>query len=87
MTVKLTKAQREALAQMNRGADLANGDEYTPQWWIERGGKIGWMTARSLCLHKFVELYRHEGGQPGVLFYRISPAGRAALEAKEGGAE
>lgn len=83
---RLTKAQRSILSQLDGGADLVNGDEYVPQWWIERGSRCHNRAAVALSRTPLVQFYRHEGGQPGVLFYRITPAGRFALsEGKEAG--
>jgi hypothetical protein len=76
---RLTKAQKDILSQLDKGADLVNGDEYTPQWWIDGGSRCHPRSAVVLSRSPYVQLYRYEGGQPGVLFYRITPAGRAAL--------
>lgn len=77
--VKLTEAQREALSLMGDGPDLRNGDECAPQWWIEGHGTVNKRTAEALVRSGMVEYCAHWGGQPGVLGYRITPAGRAAL--------
>lgn len=78
--MKLTTAQINILRLMeNCIGDLVNFDEASPQWWVERGPGVNNRAANALSKTKAVEFYRHEGGQPGVLFYRITLAGRAAL--------
>jgi hypothetical protein len=79
----LTKAQAKILADLERGADLVNGDECAPQWWIERGARCHPKAAEALSRTPLVAYYRHEGGQPGVLFFRITEAGRAALQEQD----
>jgi hypothetical protein len=77
---KLTKAQLSILWLMeSKGGDLANFDEASPQWRVEHGHGVNNKAATALSKTNAVQYYRHEGGQPGVLFFRITDAGRAAL--------
>lgn len=82
--VKLTEAQRDVLSRCNDKPDLRNGDEYTPQWWIEGHGAVYKRTAEFLVRNSLVEYCARWGGHPGVLGFRITDAGRAALERSEG---
>ncbi len=82
MGSKLTKAQRFILDKMlglRSEHDLVNGDECLPSWWIDGGFAVNANSAKALAKSPYVEFYRHEGGQPGVDRYRLTPAGRAAL--------
>ncbi|TGQ11184.1 hypothetical protein EN858_14775 [Mesorhizobium sp. M4B.F.Ca.ET.215.01.1.1] len=81
---KLTEAQREVLSLMGNGPDLRNFDECSPQWWIEGRGAVYKRTAEFLVKHRMVEYCAHWGGQPGILGFRITEAGRAALSALQG---
>jgi hypothetical protein len=79
--VKLTEAQADLLERAGiRPNALVNGDEGDPQWWIDGGFSAKSHVAKSLVRKGLVELTGREGGHPGVLFYSITPAGRAALE-------
>ena len=77
--VKLTKAQLDILSMCTDGPNLRNGDEYTPQWWIEGSGAVHKRTAEFLVRNRFVELCARWGGHPGILGFHITDAGRAAL--------
>jgi hypothetical protein len=81
MSRKLTAAQRRVLAMCTDGPNLRNGDECTPQWWIEGYGAVHKRTAEFLARNKLVEYCARWGGHPGILGFRITPAGRAILEA------
>lgn len=77
---KLTSAQREVLSQMRGDApDLRNGDEGTPQWWIEGRGAVYKRTAEALVRAGHVQYCTKWGGDPGVLGFRITESGRSAL--------
>lgn len=78
--MKLTEAQLEVLSKCTDGPNLRNGDEYVPQWWIEGGGAVYKRTAEFLVRNKLVELCQRWGGHPGILGYRITTAGRNALD-------
>lgn len=79
--MKLTEAQRSLIVAMGfRSNALANGDEYRPMWWLEGGEAVKANVAKSLVRLGLVKFTKHEGGQPGVLFFTVTPAGRAALE-------
>jgi len=79
--MKLSEAQRRLIIAMGfRQNVLVNGDENTPMWWLEGGGAVKANVAKSLIKRGLISLTGHVGGQPGVLFYTITPAGRAALE-------
>lgn len=85
MARELTEAQREVLSQMGDGPDLRNFDEAVPQWWIEGRGTVYKRTAEFLVRHCLVEYCAHWGGQPGILGFRVTPAGRTVLEADDHG--
>lgn len=77
---KLTKAQRRLLVEMGDNENaLRNGDEGDPQWWIEGGDSAHKAVAESLVRRGFVTYTRKWGGDPGVLGFTMTPAGRAAL--------
>ncbi|MCO5129782.1 MAG: hypothetical protein M9932_04365 [Xanthobacteraceae bacterium] len=79
--MKLTEAQRGLIIAMGfRSNALANGDEYSPMWWLEGGDAVKANVAKSLINRKMIRLTKHEGGQPGILFYTVTSAGRAALK-------
>ena len=78
--MKLTESQLEVLSKCTDGPNLRNGDENTPQWWVEGHGAVYKRTAEFLVRNKLVELCQRWGGHPGILGFRITPAGRAALE-------
>lgn len=83
--MKLTEAQRSLIIAMGlRSSVLANGDENSPMWWLEGGGSVKANVAKSLIKRGFVKLTGHQGGQPGILFYTITAAGRRALAEQEG---
>lgn len=85
MSKKLTPAQWKLLKKI--AADkraLVNFDEATPMWWTEGGPGCNPRTADALAKSPYLEFFKHEGGQPGILYFRITPAGLAAL-AQEGG--
>ncbi|MBN8968978.1 MAG: hypothetical protein J0G95_11015 [Rhizobiales bacterium] len=85
--MKLTEAQRKLIVAMGfRSNALANGDEYSPMWWLEGGHAVKANVAKSLIKRRLIRLTKHEGGQPGILFFTITPAGRRALE-QTGGAD
>jgi len=63
--------------------DLVNCDECLPSWWIDGGFAVNANTAAALSRAKYIEIFRHEGGRPGVDRYRLTPAGRLALSARE----
>ena len=81
--MKLSEAQRDVLAMCTDGPNLRNGDECTPQWWIEGHGTVYKRTAEFLVRHRLVEYCARWGGHPGILGYRITDAGRRALSAQE----
>lgn len=81
--MKLTEAQMDVLAKCTDGPCLRNGDECTPQWWIEGHGAVYKRTAESLVRRGMVEYCARWGGHPGILGYRITDAGRAALEQEQ----
>lgn len=84
-TAKLSDAQIELLRRIGiRRNALVNGDEGDPQWWIDGGYGAKAHVAKALVRKGLVELTGREGGQPGVLFFTITDAGRAALSAKDG---
>lgn len=78
--MKLSPAKRYLLTLMEAGAILVNGDENERPWWIDGGQAVNASTAASLAKGMHIHFFRHEGGQPGVDFYRISSIGRAALK-------
>lgn len=78
--IKLTENQRQLLAKVAAGRSLVNGDENIRQWWVDGELSAHAGTATSLVRHRFVEYFRHEGGQPGVDFYRLTDLGSAALK-------
>lgn len=82
MAEKLTEAQRRVLSMCTDAPNLRNGDECIPQWWIEGHGAVYKRTAEFLVRNKLVAYCARWGGHPGVLGYRITPAGRAALTDK-----
>lgn len=81
--VKLTEAQLEVLSKCTDGPNLRNFDEVSPSWWIEGHGTVYERTAQFLVRNGLVEYCAHWGGQSGILGFRITPAGRAALEQEE----
>ena len=82
---KLTKAARDLLTTMGiRSNILVNGDEHSPKWWLDGGFGVKANVAESLVRRGYVRLTRHEGGQPGVLSFTVTPEGRAALNASKG---
>lgn len=81
--MKLTKAQRHVLAGMGDGPGLRNGDESSPMWWMPGRVAVHHKVAESLVRHGLVEYCAHWGGHPGILGFRITPAGRAALQEGE----
>ena len=82
--MRLTNAQLDVLSMCTDGPNLRNGDEYVPQWWIEGSGGVNKRTAEFLVRNKLVELSARWGGHPGILGYRITPAGRSALSKETG---
>jgi hypothetical protein len=78
---KLTKAQRDLIVAIGFVPNaLMNGDEYTPKWWLEgRPGAVKANVAESLIRRGWVRLSGKWGGQPGILGFTITEAGRAAL--------
>ena len=81
---KLTEAQRALLLRIGFVTNkLRNGDEYRPKWWIDEGFGVKANVAQSLVRKGWVKLTGQWGGQPGVLGFTVTPAGRQAL-AREG---
>ncbi|PYE89657.1 hypothetical protein [Phyllobacterium leguminum] len=83
--MKLTKAKRAVLSMMRDGAVIKEFDEVTPSWWLEGGSAVYPRTAKGLIRMKAIEYFAHEGGQPGILSYRITEVGRQALREGERG--
>ena len=82
--MKISEAQRKVLRQMGTKRNaLVNGDEGTPQWWIEGGYGVHGNVARALLKRKLIELTGREGGHPGVLFFTATLDGRAAARQME----
>ena len=82
MSKKATPAQAALLRAMGfRSNALRNGDEHVPMWWIEGGGGVKANTAESIIKRGWAQYTGHWGGQPGILGYTVTPAGRKALEA------
>jgi len=77
---KLTEAQIDVLSKCTDGPNLRNGDECTPMWWIEGHGAVYKRTAEFLVRNGLVQYCAKWGGQPGILGFRITAAGRAALQ-------
>lgn len=77
--MELTPAQREVLSNMGDGPTLRNFDESAPQWWIEGKGAVYKRTGEALVKRGFVRYAAHWGGQPGILGFSITEAGRLAL--------
>lgn len=78
---KLSSAQITLLHVLSQGnRRLVNCDECTPMWWVEGGPKCSTSTARTLAKTPYVQLVKHEGGWPGIDYFSITPAGRAALK-------
>lgn len=75
--MKTSKAMRDVLHEMgSRRNALANGDEGTPQWWIEGGRGVHKSVAKALVKRKLIELTGHAGGHPGVLYFTATEKGR-----------
>lgn len=85
MGKKLTEAQRRVLAMCTDEPNLRNGDEAERSWWIEGHGAVNKRVAESLRKAGLVEFCAKWGGDPGILGYRITPAGRSALAEEERG--
>lgn len=76
----LTAAQRKLIVNMGfRSNVLANGDEYSPKWWLEGGGAVKSNVAEALIRRGYVRLTGREGGHPGILLYTVTAKGRGAL--------
>ena len=58
---------------------LANGDEGSPQWWVEGGGAVRGPTAMVLIKRGLLKLTGHAGGHPGVDYFHITDAGRKII--------
>ena len=82
--MKLSKPQIALLRRMGDTPNaLRNGDEGVPQWWIEGSFAANKKVAESLIRRGLVALTGKWGGQPGVLGFTITPAGRTALHDRE----
>jgi len=85
---RLTKAQRALLERMGDTLNaLRNFDEVSPMWWIEGDDfRVHPRTAERVVHRDLATLTGHWGGQPGVLGFTRSAAGRLALtkEAERG---
>lgn len=72
----LSEAQMRILVLMAAsGADLANGDECPPTWWIKGWAGVHPRAAAALARTPYVQLYHRSGGHPGILHFRITEAG------------
>ena len=82
---RLTEAQRVLIIAMGfRSNALLNCDEYSPMWWLEGGGAVKANVARSIIRKGYARYTGKWGGQPGILGFTVTPAGRAALAATAG---
>lgn len=80
--MNITEPQRKLLLRMGDKTNiLVNGDEGTPQWWIEGGSGANGNVARALYRRGLIALTGKEGGHPGILLFTRTPAGRAAVTA------
>lgn len=78
--MKISEAQKKVLRDMGKKPNaLVNGDEGTPQWWIDGGGAVRRNVARALIKRGLVELTGKEGGQPGILMFTATTRGRVAV--------
>lgn len=76
----ITDAQRRLIVTMGfRKGVLCNGDEGSPTWWIDGGDAVKHNVAQSLYKRGFIALTGHAGGHPGVDYFTVTAAGRAAL--------
>ena len=81
MSERLSDAQRRLLTDIGFVPNkLRNGDELQPMWWLEGGGAVKANVAKSLIRRGYVKYTGKWGGQPGILGFTVTKAGRLALQ-------